>query len=188
MTRTDGPHPQDASLRPEHVAERAFFATRWLAAPLYLGLAVGLIVIPVKFFQLAWGLLAHVFILQFDDVFVGILDLIDLVMLANLLLIVMFSGYENFVSRLDIRDHPDFPSWIGHVTFGDIKLKLMASIVAMSGIHLLADFIRVDAMTNRALAWTVGIHLAFVASGVLLSVMDRLMEPAGGHPASATDH
>ncbi|MFT9297721.1 MAG: YqhA family protein, partial [Gluconobacter sp.] len=72
--------------------------------------------------------------------------------------------------------HEDYPSWIGHVTFGDIKIKLMASIVAMSAIHVLADFIRVDDTSTRALEWSVGIHLAFVVSGVLMAVMDRIME------------
>lgn len=160
----------------EHLLERTFFGARWIAAPLYFGLVAGLILIPVKFFQTVWGLWRHFFVLEFDDLFVGILDMIDLVLLANLVLIVMFAGYENFVSRLDVRDHDDYPKWIGHVTFGDIKIKLMASIVAMSAIHVLADFIRVGEIPNRILAWSVGLHIAFVASGVLMAVMDRIME------------
>ncbi|GAC87455.1 hypothetical protein Gbth_024_204 [Gluconobacter thailandicus F149-1 = NBRC 100600] len=162
--------------RAEKAMERAFFATRWIAAPLYFGLTIGLLLVAFKFFQQLLGLVLKATGLDFDDVFVGVLDLIDLVLLANLLLIVMFSGYENFVSRLDIRHHEDYPSWIGHVTFGDIKIKLMASIVAMSAIHVLADFIRVDGTSTRALEWSVGIHLAFVVSGVLMAIMDRIME------------
>ncbi|AOX15989.1 TIGR00645 family protein [Kozakia baliensis] len=160
----------------EHGLERIFFSSRWITAPLYFGLVGSLILIPVKFFQTIWSLWRHFFVLEFDDLFVGILDLIDLVLLANLVLIVMFAGYENFVSRLDVREHADYPKWIGHVTFGDIKLKLMASIVAMSAIHVLADFIRVGEIPNRVLAWSVGLHLAFVISGVLMAVMDRIME------------
>ncbi|QDH24360.1 TIGR00645 family protein [Neokomagataea tanensis] len=160
----------------EKVMERAFFATRWIAAPLYFSLTIGLLLVAFKFFQQLAELVMHVHHLDFDDVFVGVLDLIDLVLLANLLLIVMFSGYENFVSRLDIREHADYPAWIGHVTFGDIKIKLMASIVAMSAIHVLADFIRVDETSTRALEWSVGIHLAFVVSGLLMALMDRIME------------
>lgn len=160
----------------EVASERFFFNLRWFAAPLYLGLGGALLVIPVKFLQSLFHLYATAFSANFDDVFVGILDLIDLVLLANLLLIVMFSGYENFVSRLDIRGHPDFPSWIGHVTFGDIKLKLMASIVAMSAIHVLSDFIRVDEISTRNLAWSVGIHMAFVASALILAFMDKVMD------------
>jgi len=168
----------------ESLIEACFFNMRWLAAPLYLGLVIGLIVIPIKFAQTAWGLLAHCLSISFDDIFVGVLDLIDLVLLANLLLIVMFAGYENFVSRLDIKDHPDFPEWIGHVTFGDIKLKLMASIVAMSAIHVLADFIRVEEISDRVLAWSVGLHIAFIVSGLIFAMMDRITE--GGD--TSADH
>ncbi|RFD20827.1 TIGR00645 family protein [Komagataeibacter melaceti] len=163
--------------------ERLFFRARWICAPLYFGLTAGLLVILVKFLQTAWVLVRDSYTLEFDDVFVGILDMIDLVLLANLLLIVMFAGYENFVSKLDVRNHRDFPDWIGHVTFGDIKIKLMASIVAMSAIHVLADFIRVNEISSRTLGWSVGIHLAFVVSGLLLALMDRMMET----PASHTD-
>lgn len=163
-------------MKTEHRLERLFFSSRWLTAPLYFGLVAALVLVPIKFFQTIWSLWRHVFILEFDDLFVGVLDLIDLMLLANLMLIVMFAGYENFVSRLDVREHDDYPKWIGHVTFGDIKIKLMASIVAMSAIHVLANFIRVGQIPNRDLAWSVGIHLAFVASGVLMAVMDRIME------------
>ncbi|GBR49430.1 TIGR00645 family protein [Neokomagataea thailandica] len=172
----------------EKYIERGFFATRWIAAPLYFSLTIGLLLVAFKFFQQLAGLLLHVQHLDFDDVFVGVLDLIDLVLLANLLLIVMFSGYENFVSRLDIREHADYPSWIGHVTFGDIKIKLMASIVAMSAIHVLADFIRVDETTTRALEWSVGIHLAFVVSGLLMALMDRIMEGTPDTQAAEPEH
>ncbi|GAB6967192.1 TIGR00645 family protein [Komagataeibacter kakiaceti JCM 25156] len=160
--------------------ERLFFGARWICAPLYFGLTAGLLVIVVKFLQTAWALVRNSYTLEFDDVFVGILDMIDLVLLANLLLIVMFAGYENFVSKLDVRSHRDFPDWIGHVTFGDIKIKLMASIVAMSAIHVLADFIRVNDISSRTLAWSVGIHLAFVVSGLMLALMDRMMETPSG--------
>ncbi|CAI9120079.1 TIGR00645 family protein [Brytella acorum] len=173
--------------RYEHSLERLFFNTRWVVAPLYFGLVAGLILIPVKFFQTIWTLWRHFFALDFDDLFVGVLDLIDLVLLANLVLIVMFAGYENFVSRLDVREHADYPKWIGHVTFGDIKIKLMASIVAMSAIHVLADFIRVGEIPNRVLAWSVGIHLAFVASGVLMAIMDRIMGAGEDDEDKASD-
>ncbi|AQS88600.1 hypothetical protein AA101099_0255 [Neoasaia chiangmaiensis NBRC 101099] len=163
-------------MKTEHRLERLFFSSRWLTAPLYFGLVAALVLVPIKFFQTIWSLWRHVFVLEFDDLFVGVLDLIDLMLLANLMLIVMFAGYENFVSRLDVREHDDYPKWIGHVTFGDIKIKLMASIVAMSAIHVLANFIRVGQIPNRDLAWSVGIHLAFVASGVLMAVMDRIMD------------
>ncbi|QDH17244.1 TIGR00645 family protein [Swingsia samuiensis] len=181
MTTSHSPSEKSTTSNPrtrrlEKTLERAFFATRWIVAPLYFGLSVGLVLVAFKFFQHLIRLVIKSIGLDFDDVFVGVLDLIDLVLLANLLLIVMFSGYENFVSRLDIRQHEDYPAWIGHITFGDIKIKLMASIVAMSAIHVLADFIRVDETSTRSLEWSVGIHLCFVVSGLLLAIMDRIME------------
>jgi uncharacterized protein (TIGR00645 family) len=94
--------------------------------------------------------------------------------MGSLVLMVMFAGYENFVSKLDLAGHKDKPAWMGHVGFGDLKLKLMASIVAISAIQVLESFMNVDRLSDRALAWTVGIHMAFVLSAVLLAVMDRL--------------
>ncbi|MXV43879.1 TIGR00645 family protein [Saccharibacter sp. 17.LH.SD] len=162
--------------RLENRFEYLFFSTRWLIAPIYAGLAGGLLVVLVKFVQMLVHLLVHCWRMSFDDMSIATLDLIDMALLANLLLIVMFAGYENYVSRLDLKDNEDYPAWMGQVTFGDIKVKLMASIVAMSAIHLLADFLRVDTMTNRELGWSVGIHMAFVISGVLIAIMDRLTE------------
>lgn len=167
--------------RLENRFEHIFFTTRWIVAPIYAGLAGGLLVVLIKFMQLMVHLLMHSWTLNFDDISVAVLDMIDLALLANLLLIVMFAGYENYVSRLDLRDHVDYPSWMGQVTFGDIKVKLMASIVAMSAIHLLADFLRVNSMTTRTLAWSVGIHMAFVVSGVLVAIMDKIAEHKSGH-------
>lgn len=167
--------------RLENRFERLFFSARWLVAPIYAGLVGGLVVVLIKFMQLMGHLVMHCWVLNFDDMSVAVLDMIDLALLANLLLIVMFAGYENYVSRLDLRDHVDYPSWMGQVTFGDIKVKLMASIVAMSAIHLLADFLRVNTMTTRTLAWSVGIHMAFVISGVLVAVMDKIAEHKDSH-------
>lgn len=174
---------ETAAGRLENRFERIFFSTRWLVAPIYAGLAGGLLVVLVKFIQMMVLLVMHCLGMDFDDISVAVLDLIDLALLANLLLIVMFAGYENYVSRLDLRDHDDYPKWMGQVTFGDIKVKLMASIVAMSAIHLLADFLRVGTMTNRTLGWGVGIHMAFVISGVLVAVMDKI----AGHKEERTD-
>ncbi|WP_202401691.1 MULTISPECIES: TIGR00645 family protein [unclassified Saccharibacter] len=176
--------------RLENRFERLFFSTRWLVAPIYAGLVGGLVVVLVKFMQLMVHLVLHCLSLDFDDMSVAVLDMIDLALLANLVLIVMFAGYENYVSRLDLRDHVDYPRWMGQVTFGDIKVKLMASIVAMSAIHLLADFLRLNSMTNRTLAWSVGIHMAFVVSGVLVAVMDKIAEhkPTQGETSHSEKH
>jgi uncharacterized protein (TIGR00645 family) len=159
---------------PERIIEWVIFSSRWLLAPIYLGLAFGLVVLVIKFAQHAVELLSHVITTDGDSTTVGILALIDLALMGSLVLMVMFAGYENFVSKLDHVGHKDKPSWMGHVDFSDLKLKLMASIVAISAIHVLGSFMNIDRLSDRSLAWSVGIHMAFVVSGVLLAIMDRL--------------
>lgn len=158
----------------ERTMERAIFASRWLLAPIYIGLAAGLLVLLVKFAQRTLALLTDVLTTDGDATIVGILALVDLALMGSLVVMVMFAGYENFVSKLELDDQKDKPGWMGHVGFGDLKLKLMASIVAISAIHVLEGFMNVGHLSDRELAWGVGIHLTFVVSGVLLAVMDRL--------------
>lgn len=167
--QSHSPHPLA-----ERLAERVLFTSRWLLAPIYVGLAAGLVVLLVKFVQRAVELLSHVLTTDGDGTIVGILALVDLALMGGLVVMVMFAGYENFVSRLDLAGHKDKPRWMGQVGFGDLKLKLMASIVAISAIHVLEGFMNLGHLSDRELAWGVGIHLAFVVSGVLLAVMDRL--------------
>ena len=157
---------QRRSLRVERAFENVIFGSRWLLAPFYLGLLV-------KFVQQAVELLIHSISTDGSEIILGILSLIDLSLMANLLLMVIFAGYESFVSRLDVDGQQDRLGWMGQIGFGDLKLKLMASIVAISAIHLLEAFMNADHLTDRKLAWLVGIHMAFVTSGVLLAVMDR---------------
>jgi uncharacterized protein (TIGR00645 family) len=158
----------------ERIVEALIFGSRWLLAPIYVGLAAALIVLLVKFVQHAGELLLHVLTTDGEDTIIGILGLIDLALMASLVLMVMFAGYENFVSKLDLAGHKDKPGWMGHVGFGDLKLKLMASIVAISAIQVLESFMNIDRLSDRSLGWSVGIHMAFVMSGILLAVMDRL--------------
>lgn len=163
----------------ERGIEATLFASRWLLAPVYLGLVGGLLVILVKFVQDLVELIVHVSSSTGDETIVGVLTLVDLSLMGNLVLMVMFAGYENFISKFDDVDHRDKPSWMGHVDFGDLKLKLMGSIVAISAIKLLESFMNAEHLSDRELAWSVGIHMAFVVSGLLLALMDRL--PAKGH-------
>ena len=162
----------------ERVVEQAIFASRWLLAPIYIGLAAGLLVLLVKFVQRTTALLTHVLTTDGDNTIAGILALVDLALIGSLVVMVMFAGYENFVSKLDLAGHKDKPGWMGHVGFGDLKLKLMASIVAISAIHVLESFMNVEHLSDRELGWSVGIHLAFVVSGLLLALMDRLTDKA----------
>lgn len=163
--------------RVEVTLERSFFFSRWFAAPVYFGLTMGLLVMVAKFFQITWSMVSGFASQDIDDVVVTILQLLDITMVINMILIVMFAGYENFVSKLDVTNHPDYPQWMTHVTFGDIKLKILASIVVMSGIHLLADFFRIDDLTDRKLAWSVIIHIVFLVSAWLMAKMDSICEP-----------
>ena len=158
----------------ERMIEQVIFSSRWILAPIYAGLIAGLVALLVKFAQKTFELVLHIGVTSGDDAIVGVLGLVDLALMAGLLVIVMFAGYENFVSKLDLEGHQDQPGWMGRVDFGDLKLKLMASIVAISAIHVLESFMNIEHLSDRELGWSVGIHMSFVVSGVLLAVMDRL--------------
>jgi uncharacterized protein (TIGR00645 family) len=107
---------------------------------------------------------------------VGVLSLVDLVLVANLLMIIIFAGYENFVSKIHTGDHEDRPDWMGHVDFSDLKMKLIGSIIAISGIELLKAFVNVSSFDDHQLGWKVGIHVTFVFSGLMFAIMDKLGE------------
>ena len=160
----------------ERGLELLLFASRWLLAPLYLGMIVALGLILVVFFRELFEQLAHAGTLNAEGSILLALSLIDLSLTANLLLIVIFSGYENFVSRLHIGNHEDRPSWMGTVDFSGLKLKLIASIVAISAIALLRAFLplgdRDVPVEGNRVFWMVTIHITFVVSGVLLALMD----------------
>lgn len=166
-----------AVLTIEHAIEGVLFGSRWLLAPLYLGMVVALVVILVKFFQKLWDLLTRVIAEDIDKLMLGVLSLLDLALLANLVLIVILAGYENFVSKIvAARTSEDRPHWMGHVDFSGLKMKLIGSIVAISAIGLLQDFFNATRLTGEDLMWRVILHLAFVLSGVLFAVMDWLGE------------
>lgn len=167
----------------ENTLERLIFGSRWLLAPFYLGLVLALGLLLVQFAKEFIHFVPLVFTAEGSEVIIGLLSLIDVVMVANLIIIIVFAGYENFVSRIDTGGHEDRPSWMGHVGFAELKMKLIGSIVAISGIELLKAFMHVGSMTNEQLGWKVGIHMTFVVSGVLFAVMDRITsdKKGGGH-------
>lgn len=158
----------------EKVTETIIFACRWLLAPFYLGLALSLIVLLIKFTEELFHLTIHAFSLSEPDVVLGVLSLVDMALTGSLLIIVIFSGYENFVSRFDHSDHKDWPAWMGTIDFSALKLKLLSSIVAISAIQLLKQFMSLQKATDRDLFWLVVIHVVFVVSSVLLAVSDRI--------------
>jgi uncharacterized protein (TIGR00645 family) len=159
--------------RIERVIETAIFNSRWVLAPFYLGLIVSLVLLFVHFIRQLAEFVLHLVDAKESDVILGVLGLIDVTFTANLIVIVIFSGYENFVSKLDAGDR-DRPDWMAKVDFGGLKQKLMTSIVAISAIQVLKAFMNVDKYGNTALAWLVGIHVVFVVSLLCLAIVDRL--------------
>jgi uncharacterized protein (TIGR00645 family) len=165
----------------ERIFERGLFAARWLAAPIYVGLIfclAMLLVILVKYVVLVGG---QLWSLDLHDAVAATLSFIDLALIANLVLIVLYSGYESFVSRLDIEDHADRPAWLGKVDFAALKLKLFASIVAITGIELLKAFIDVHEkghVNAQTLFWLVVIHLTFLATTVASALSQWLVDRA----------
>jgi uncharacterized protein (TIGR00645 family) len=166
----------------ERAFESLLFASRWLLAPVYLGLVVALVVLLITFAKKLYSFVEKAFVASEADVIVGILSLIDLALAGGLVLIVIFSGYENFVSRIDADEHPDWPEWMGKVDFTGLKLKLLSSIVAISAIQVLKAFMDVGKITDRELIWLIVIHMVFVGSGILLALTDRIAE---GHKVKA---
>jgi uncharacterized protein (TIGR00645 family) len=164
----------------DRLIERGLFASRWLMAPMYIGLVGALIVLLYAFLLDLWHFVQKMPGLTPDDAVLGALSLIDLSLAANLLLIVIFTGYENYVSKMDVADHEDRPDWHGTVDFAGLKLKLVASMVAISGIHLLKIFMDIGHYQESEIRWAVIIHLVFVASGVLLALMDYISVLAKG--------
>ncbi len=158
----------------ERLIEKVLLASRWLMAPLYLGLAALLGILVVQF-AVEWGGLAlRLFALREQDVVVGALTLVDLVLVASLIVMVMLSRYANFVSRIDVVAAEERLSWLMKLDTGSIKVKVLSSIVTISAINLLKAFFEVDAIPNDKLLWLVVVHITFVASAIMLTLLDRL--------------
>ncbi|MEY2854801.1 MAG: hypothetical protein RL030_1933 [Pseudomonadota bacterium] len=158
----------------EKLIEKLLFSSRWLLAPIYLGLGAALFILGVKFFHELYHALSHVVVWTEAEVVLSLLSLVDLALVASLIVMVMFSGYENFVSKIDMDGEGDKLGWLGKLDAGTLKLKVAASIVAISSIHLLRAFMEAENIQNDKLMWYVLIHLTFVVSAVLLGVLDRL--------------
>jgi uncharacterized protein (TIGR00645 family) len=189
---TDNPRPASRRSMPEMVLEWTLFASRWILAPLYLSMILVLVGILIVFLRELFTELSHVVNMNAEQIIVLALSLIDLSLTSNLLLIVIFAGYENFVSKIHVGEHEDRPGWMGTVDFSNLKIKLIASIVAISAIALLRAFLPLadpGAQVDQAkLRWMVMIHLTFVVSGVLLAVMDWITSRADSHaPATRAD-
>jgi uncharacterized protein (TIGR00645 family) len=158
----------------ERWIEKLLFASRWILAPVYLALSLALVALAIKFFQEVFHVLTHVWTMAEADMVLTILALVDMVLVASLVVMVMFSGYENFVSRLEVEEEADRLGWLGKLDAGTLKLKVAASIVAISSIHLLRAFVNAPQIPNDKLMWYVIIHLTFVVSALLMGVLDRM--------------
>lgn len=159
----------------ESLLEKTIFASRWILAPFYLGLSLSLLVLLYEFIHEIIDFIKIVHSTDIAGVLLFILSLVDISLAGNLLIIVIFSGYENFVSKIDVKNHEDKPDWMGHVDFTDLKIKLISSIVAISGIHLLKIFMNLNNYDKEKIILYVVVHLSFVVSGVLLALMDFIM-------------
>ena len=171
--------------RIEYLLEKTIFNSRWLLAPFYLGLVIGIILLFIKFVQELWHMTTHVVGASEADIIVGILALIDISLVASLLLIIIFSGYEIFVSKIDTANHEDRPQWMGKIDFSGLKLKVIGAIVAISAIDLLKSFMDIPKELSEGdadrLMWKVIIHMTFVLSGLLFAFMDKIVGDTKKH-------
>ncbi len=176
------------------------FLSRWLQAPLYVGLIIAQVVYVYRFLVELWHLIGFAVLGHHAPasvpagvvdtetiVMLTVLGLIDVVMIANLLIMVIVGGYETFVSRLHLKGHPDQPEWLSHVNAGVLKVKLAMALIGISSIHLLKTFINADKMTEQTMLWQVVIHVTFVLSALVLAWIDRLTRHTGGSKADVED-
>jgi uncharacterized protein (TIGR00645 family) len=158
----------------ERVAERLMYASRWVLAPVYLGMSLALFALFIKFYQELYHFLPHILEIDESQLILKLLTLIDLTLVGSLVVIVMFSGYENFVSQMDIGENTEKLDWLGSHDYGSLKMKVAASIVAISSIHLLKIFMNVQETDNDKLMWYVLIHLTLVASALFMGYLDKI--------------
>ena len=170
----------------ERIIERFLFASRWLLAPFFMALVVALVVLLFKALQELWHFVTHAFTATESEVILAVLALIDLTLTGSLILIVIFSGYENFVSKIQHSDHEDWPEWMSKIDFSGLKLKLLSSIVAISAIQVLKAFMNVKNMSDRDLMWYAAIHMVFVISGLFMAWTDRISGEAHGGKSEKT--
>jgi uncharacterized protein (TIGR00645 family) len=178
----------------EKTIEKLLFASRWILAPVYLGMSLALVALGIKFFMELYHLLHDVWSMSESGLVLMLLALVDMVLVGSLIIMVMFSGYENFVSALDVDTGGEKLSWLGKLDANSLKLKVASSIVAISSIHLLRAFMEaparievdgvkdvIDPSWETRLMWLVIIHLTFVASAVLMGVLDRITAKSHDH-------
>ena len=159
----------------EKFVENLIYSARWIMAPIYLGLSLALIALAIKFFQEIFHIMPIIFSMKEVELILVVLSLIDIALVGGLLVMVMFSGYENFVSRLDLEGNNDKLNWLGKLDAGSLKNKVAASIVAISSIHLLKVFMNTEVIENDKIMWYLFIHITFVLSAFAMGYLDKLL-------------
>ncbi len=174
MREAGKPSPADNGCRMiEKYLEKFLFGSRWLLAPFYVMLVIALGALLLKGAQETVHFILTAWTASESQIILGVLALVDLTLTGSLIIIVIFSGYENFVSKIEADDHKDWPEWMGKIDFTGLKLKLVSSIVAISAIQVLKAFMNVKNISDRELMWLVGIHMLFVVSGLLMALTDK---------------
>ncbi|MFC4655218.1 MULTISPECIES: TIGR00645 family protein [Rheinheimera] len=163
----------------ETLLEKLIYASRWLMAPIYLGLSLALLALGLKFFQEVFHIIPIIFSMKEVDLILVVLSLIDISLVGGLIVMVMFSGYENFVSRLDVDGDGDKLSWLGKLDSNSLKNKVAASIVAISSIHLLKIFMDTQNIENDKIMWYLLIHMTFVVSAFAMGYLDKITKESG---------
>jgi len=167
-----------SSRKVELAMERILYASRWILAPVYVGMSLVLCAIAIKFFQELFHFLPDILEVSESELVLKLLTLIDLTLVSSLTIIVMFSGYENFVSQMDIEEDTEKLGWLGSHDYGSLKMKVASSIVAISSIHLLKVFMNVQETANDKIMWYVLIHLTMVFSALLMGYLDNISRKA----------
>ena len=164
----------------ERLVERFLFSSRWLLAPFFIALVFSLLALLVKTVQQSVVFASHFLDATESEVILETLSIVDLTLTASLIVIVIFSGYTNFVSKIDTSGHADWPDWMSRIDFTGLKLKLMSSIVAISGIQVLRNFMDMGEVSDRTMMWSAAIHMVFVVSALLLALTDRISGSSHG--------
>ncbi|WGE32130.1 TIGR00645 family protein [Actinobacillus genomosp. 2] len=165
------------------ILNKIIFASRWLQVPIYLGLIIVQGIYAYKFMKSLYNLIVNLGVMDENTIMLTVLNLIDVVMIANLLIMVIVGGYETFVSRLRVDDHPDQPEWLNHVNASVLKVKLGMSIISISSIHLLQTFINAGNLDEKTMQWQVIIHVTFLISAVAMAYTDKI-----SHSVTAKHH
>lgn len=176
LERIDMSTEKESLIRKVEVgAENCLFATRWLLAPVFYLFPIVMGIMVFEFIGQLWALLLTFVHSDMENIVQRVLNLIETSLVCGLVLIVMISGYENFVSKLDIAEHPDYPHWMRNITFGKMKILLLATTVPMSVIHLVVDMYKIDEISNRNLIATIVLHFVFVITAIGMAYMDKIL-------------